>query len=72
MAGRHIIRLQTTLRGFQETDRTEAIANAVELFRNVVGLEIIDDAVRAGEWPMSNANNGPTETPGEWDRMRHS
>ena len=70
LAGRHIIRLETTLDDGDGPERTEAIANAVELFRNVVGLEVIDDAVNAGEWPGGNAEEATDEPADPWRRMK--
>lgn len=67
--GRHIICLKATLEDAEESDRAEAIANAVELFRNMVGLEVIDDAVGAGEWPMGSPEQ-PSDPADPWCRTR--
>jgi hypothetical protein len=76
LAGRHIICLKATLdtgEDGEEYDRAEAIANAVELFRNMVGLEVIGDAVGAGEWPTGHADESSDQSSGSidpWCRTR--
>jgi hypothetical protein len=61
LRGRHIIQLQASLDESDGPERAEAIANAVELFRNMVGLEVIEDAVNAGEWPACDEENASTD-----------
>jgi hypothetical protein len=68
LSGRHIICLKATLED-EEDDRAQAIANAVELFRNMVGLEVIGDAVGAGEWPMGHPDE-PSDSTDPWCRTR--
>jgi len=72
LAGRHIIRLQITLDDeSDESERAEAIADAAGLFRNFVGLEVIDDAVNAGEWPMGKNTGDIADEPIDpWRRMK--
>jgi hypothetical protein len=63
-AGRHVVRLDQTLAEGGVPELEEAIVNAVALFRNVVGFEVIDDAVSSGGWPGSDpdeASDGPDE-----------
>ena len=50
-AGLHAVHLEQGLDGLEGVEREEAIAKAVELFRNVVGLDVIDDAMNAGPTP---------------------
>ena len=70
--GRHIIRLQVTLDDSNDLEREKAITTSVELFRNMVGLEVIDDAVGAGEWPVSGAVEHSSDSAGEWCRRSRS
>jgi hypothetical protein len=48
-AGRHVVHLHQTLEWDGDDERDAAITNAVALFRNVIGLEMIEDAIEAGE-----------------------
>ncbi len=66
-AGRHLVRLHQTLASDEGVDRDEGIARAVGLFRNVVSLEVIDDAMNAGEW----APHGSDEDSGDLPEDRH-
>lgn len=49
--GRHVVHLAQSLGESEGAARDEALLNAMELFRNVVGLEVIDDALHSGDWP---------------------
>lgn len=48
-AGRHIICLDQAIEGTSAEERDESANQAILLFRNVVGFEIIDDALNSGE-----------------------
>ncbi len=59
MAGRHVVHLRQSLdESIEDIERDECIENAVLLFRNVVGMEVIADALVAGEWPGTDGTGG--------------
>jgi hypothetical protein len=79
MAGRHVIHLRQSLEeGIEDIRRDECIENAVLVFRNVVGMEVIADALVASEWPETDGTpeidgDGEQSAPPsaeEWRRTR--
>ena len=50
-AGQHVVHLQQTVEWDESGEREMAIARAVVMFCNAVGLEVIADALTAGECP---------------------
>jgi hypothetical protein len=70
LAGKHIVRLDQTLDGNEGHQRDEALANAVELFRNVVGLEIIEDALYAANLPLMNQGLTAAYSADPWERTK--
>ena len=70
LAGKHIVRLDQTLEGGEGQERDEALANAVELFRNVVGLEIIEDALYAANWPSMDEGIAAAHSANPWHRIK--
>jgi len=51
MAGRHVVHLKQSLEeGIEDIERDECIEHAVLMFRNVVGMEVIAEALAAAEW----------------------
>lgn len=74
LTGRHIIHLKATLESSHEGDRADSITHAVEMFRNMVGLEVIDDAVNAGEWPASDIHlqQAAADSTDPWSRTKES
>lgn len=59
MAGRHVVHLRQSLEeGIEDIERDECIENAVLVFRNVVGMEVIADALVANEWPETDGIQG--------------
>ncbi len=49
-AGTHVVHLRQTIDEEEDEEREQKIANAVLMFRNVIGMEVIEDALAAGEW----------------------
>lgn len=76
-AGRHVVHLRQSLdESGADGERDEGVANAVMIFRNVVGMEVIEDALAGSEW----SSIGPVACDGgeesseeqfdEWHRLR--
>ena len=78
-AGQHVVHLRQTIEGQDDEERQTVITTAVMMFRNVIGMEVIEDALAAGEWPdlenaemEGNAPDAANASVDRWGRTQDS
>ena len=82
-SGQQIVHLQQNFDESEYTLRDDAITGAAALFRSIVGLVVIEDALAAGAWPEARTEAGSddadtseqdqgSERSGAWNRTREA